>query len=143
MKLVTLAASLVVGLVFLAQGAPAATLQSYARVNLVQGTEVMALKTAQEPGALLAAPALVQAETLAKPVVEDRLQFVLAGPADQQVSLQMAPLDPGAQWWDEVSGPGTRWYSTYDADGFLWLDYQPEVMAANQSSRLILSVIYE
>lgn len=139
-------------LLVLSYPASGATLQTYARVNLVQGAEAMAVPEAVNLAGAPLANLGQLSETLAQPAVGHQLQFVVAGPAEQQVNLQLTSLGSDAQWEDQTALPGTRMASRHDADGLLWIGLGPEggAMAnlpvppeTGSSTRLVLSVIYE
>ncbi|MBU8870835.1 MAG: hypothetical protein KOO60_08260 [Gemmatimonadales bacterium] len=153
----TLAIALVCGLSFMAQDTLAANLQSYAKINLVQGTEVIMVSQTLASVDMLA---------LAAPAPDGRLQFALAGPAEHQVKVQFGALGAKADWEDAVESPGTQVALRYDIEGFLYLDFELKELSDNLwnngdttfqapgndpqgidpallSSRLILTVIYE
>ena len=127
MRNTALAVGLVIGCVFHAGGSQAANLQSYARVNLVQGTEVM-----------MTTPDVI-------PV--DNFRFTLSGPSNFIVSLQMATLGPESQWWDNARSVGVQVDSHHDSGGMLCLDDPFEVPLTKNPvtspTRLIISVVYE
>lgn len=136
----------------LALPAGAATLQSFARVNLVQGAEVLAVTAPENPAAELLPDLLQQSETMAQPPADHQLRFVVSGPAQRQVSLQLAALEPQAQWWDPTGAPGGQVAARHDADGLLLIGLGPDDGTAahlpvppesGSAARLVLSVIYE
>ena len=114
----------------------AATLQSYAKVNLIQGTDAI---------------------TDAIPV--ENIRVTLSGPSDRTVNLQVAVLEPKSQWWDRAELLKTRVGSLHDSSGMLRADFKaldlPSMDLPSKSpvpgfarddehpARLVISVIYE
>jgi hypothetical protein len=148
---------LVCGLVLMAQGALAVTHQSYAKVSIVQGADVIRVPQAQDAhlDQTLLPTETIEVMTASAP--DGRLQFALAGPSDSQVSIQIGALGAQAEWDDPVESSGAQVSSRYDAEGYLLVEFGLEDLteefwpseddqvknSIQQSSPLVLSVTYE
>lgn len=116
--------SVVLGLVmvFLLQAplCDAASLDTFARVNLVQGMKAEASETPNDPG-----------------------RFTFTGPENYSVNVQLAPLEADSPWSDPASLPVLQMDSNHDLNGQLDLLLPLQDESAAQSSRYIVTLTYE
>ena len=119
----------VFGLLFSTGFCYAATIDSFAKVNLVQGMEATLDPGNQENSNL-------------------PNRFNLCGPANYNVAVQLAVLEPESQWTDQVSLPGFPIASHHDLHGNLKLDIPFDGLPleedfSNQPPRYIVTLTYE
>ncbi len=124
----------VLGLLFSAGFCDAAAIDSFAKVNLVQGMEATLA-----PG---------NQEYLAPEDSNIPSHFNLSGPANYNVEVQLTVLDPESQWSDQVSMPGLSIASHHDPHGNLNLDIPFDGLplegdSSNQPTRYIITLTYE
>jgi len=130
-----LVSALVLGMLISAGQGLAAHLDTFAKVNLVQGIE-----------AAMGSVGL-QGDTAAQ-----ASEINISGPADYCVEVQMAALEAQSQWTDKVSADGVKLDAQHDALGVLTLDFPfdglnfekmaSEELAAN-TTRYIVTLTYE
>ena len=166
MRFTDLAWGLAIGFVFPAACSQAVTLQSYAKVNLIQGAEVMMVSAGSEPATLRTATAFLQPELSTDAVPVENLQFAIFGPSDYTIKFQVGALESDSQWWDGAEPLRTRADFLHDSSGMLWLNFpvtdlvdeiptpgyadgnhpyrdHPGEDSVIEPSRLVISVIYE
>ncbi len=125
--------SVVLGVLLQAGPVTAASVDTFAQVNLVQGVEARLVPGSQ------AAP------TPNTP--SDRVHFTLSGPRLYRVDVQMAALDAGSSWADAGTPLGVAIDSIHDLQGNLALDMPILDKSADQalapSPRYIITLTYE
>ncbi len=133
MLLVSALSFLVLGMLFCANPVQAAIVETFARVNLVQGMDAALASPNQEPDAL-------QNSTSSG-------QFKVSGPADYCVEVQMTALEPQSAWTDEGLKGGTTFGTHHDSQGSLNMDLPNDDMdpeeTALHSPRYIVTLTYE
>ncbi len=124
---------LFLGMLFCAIPVQAANVETFARVNLVQGMDAALGTPNQEPGVL-------NNSTSSE-------QFNISGPADYCVEVQMTALDPQSAWTDEGLSGGLKFGTHHDSHGSLNMDIPFDDVAAEESApdltRYIVTLTYE
>ncbi len=126
--------SLVLSLLFAACLCQAANIDTFAKVNLVQGMEASldigsrGISSQENPN--------------------DPSRIQLSGPANYNVDVRLATLEPGAQWSDQASSPGIKMDSRYDFPGEMNLDLLFDGLSSGNNStdqpvRYIITLTYE
>ena len=114
-----------------------ATLQAFARVNLVAGSDA---RLYSETGTQPAVP--LNTEDLA-PASSTAYSCQVTGPAGYEVALQISRLEDGAAWGEDTISCCPRIEGRHDADGALHLDQPLQDLSATDSERVVISIIYE
>ncbi len=116
----------------------AANIETFARVNLVQGMEATLGSVGQD--------------TDSPDKISDHSLLNISGPANYCVEVQMSALEPQSQWTDRVSPDAVAWDTHHDAlgnlnldntfDGFVLNGLVTEELAVS-STRYIVTLTYE
>ena len=116
------------GLLLMPAGFPqAASMDTFARVHLVQGAQARVESKA-------AGSSLTQSH--------GQIQLIVTGPRNHFVDVQLAPLAQDAAWSDSPSYSALSVDSLHNAAGSLVLDL-PLNQLEDRSSRYVLSLTYE
>ncbi len=118
-------------LVFLSLANPtlAATVDTFAKVNLVQGVDALLVDSI--PG------------NDGRDNPDSGGRFHVSGPADYCVEVQFTALNPQSSWTDQISLEGTKFASHHDSQGQLFLNRLVEEELTTNSSRYVVTLTYE
>ena len=130
------ALTVAVAILLAAASGTAATLQTYAHVNIVPGAEAR-LDAAPPPGTVAHAGLPGRDEATAP------CDITLTGPADCEVSVQIQGLPEDAAWSDQGTSIQTRIDASHDDAGLLQLSLPLAELADAATDRVVITVIYE